>query len=120
MAKQWWLKSIGTDLEWAGRPEMLLFSLKYQKNLVILSNRVGGPQVDGTNSMIELMRSDIKDLVQIPKKSTFRETIYLWAFDPHNPLTPLELCDQTQHFVTLNMIHKKHLLTKKKRRMHLF
>jgi hypothetical protein len=115
MAKQWWLKSIGTDLEWAGRPEMLLFSLKYQKNLVILSNRVGGPQVDGTNSMIELMRSDIKDLVQIPKKSTFRETIYLWAFDPHNPLTPLELCDQTQHFVTLNMIHKKHLLTKKKK-----
>jgi hypothetical protein len=97
MAKQWWLKSIGTDLEWAGRPEMLLFSLKYQKNLVILSNRVDGPQVDGTNSMIELMRSDIKDLVQIPEKSTFRETIFLCAFDPHNPLTPLELCDQLRY-----------------------
>jgi hypothetical protein len=82
---------------------------------VILSNRVDGPQVDGTNSMIELMRSDIKDLVRIPEKSTLRDTIFLWAFDPHNPLTPLELCDQTQHYVTLNMIHNKHLLSKKKK-----
>jgi hypothetical protein len=48
MAKQWWLKSIGTGFKWAGCPEMLLFSLKYQKHLMILSNRVDGPQVDGT------------------------------------------------------------------------
>jgi hypothetical protein len=94
---------------------MLLFSLKYQKNLVILSNRVDGPQVDGTNSMIKMMRSEIKDLVRIPEKSTSRDTVFLWAFDPHNPLTPLELCDQTQHYVTLNMIHNKHLLSKKKK-----
>jgi hypothetical protein len=115
MAKQWWLKSIGTGFEWAGRPEMLLFSLKYQKHLMILSNRLDGPQVDGTYSAIESMRSDINGLVQIPERSTYRDSIFLWAINPHNPLAPLEICDQTQHYVTLNIIRNKKLLTKKKK-----
>jgi hypothetical protein len=115
MAKQWWLKSIGTSFEWAGRPEMLLFSLKYQKHLMILSNRLDGPQVDGTYSAIESMRSDINGLVQIPERSTYRDSIFLWAINPHNPLAPLEICDQTQHYVTLNIIRNKKLLTKKKK-----
>jgi hypothetical protein len=106
MAKQWWLKSIGTDLEWAGLPEMLLFSLKFHKHLVILSSRVNGPQVNGSYSTINSMRSDINGLVQIPEKSKHRETIFLWAVDPHDPTTPLEWSAQTQHYVTLNMIPK--------------
>jgi hypothetical protein len=70
MAKQWWLKSIGRDLEWARHPEMLLVSLKFQKHIVILSNTVEGPKVDTTYSTIESMRSDISDLVRIPGTTT--------------------------------------------------
>jgi hypothetical protein len=61
------------------------------------------------------MRSDINGLVQIPERSTYRDSIFLWAINPHNPLAPLEICDQTQHYVTLNIIRNKKLLTKKKK-----
>jgi hypothetical protein len=116
MAKLWWLKSLGKDLEWAGRPEMLLFALKFKIHIVILTNRVGGPQVDGTHGMIDSMKKDIQGLIEeIAEKAPFYETIFLWALDPENPLTPMSLHAQTQHYATLNVIRNKKYLTKTKK-----
>lgn len=117
MAKIWWLKSIGTDLAWGGRPEMLLFCLKFQKHLVILSNQVDGPQVDGTCSAIAWIKTGITEPMQIqfPEKSKANQTIFLWAMNPDNPLTPMKNDQAAKHYVTLNMFHNKRLLTKKRK-----
>jgi hypothetical protein len=43
---------------------------------------------------------------------TYRECIFLWAVDPQDPLIPLGIGDETRHYVTLNIIRNKKILTK--------
>jgi hypothetical protein len=77
---------------------------------------VGGPQVDGTHGMIDSMKKDIQGLIEeIAEKAPFYEMIFLWALDLENPLTPMSLHAQTQHYATLNVIRNKKYLTKTKK-----
>jgi hypothetical protein len=115
MSKTWWLKSIGRDLQWAGRPEMLLFALKFQMHVVILTHRENGTQVDGTHTTIHSMKSDLQVLVPIPDKGKVNTTILMWALNSSDPLTPMEEYEETTHYVTLSTLCNKHQLTKTKK-----